>query len=176
MNAGLTNNIAQGQAQRDVGVDDRAEQQRPSTEIDCHGGPVPEVSRPPEATAPLARGGSLYRHATSDGCNHLAGGTLPPPTAVISDSAFKEWLQSDDMKMSMFSLSEEPQQSAPTVVALAAAAPARVFQRLGGTGIRRFRPRGDHQNNPFRGQHYMIFYMIGKLAPNSTYFTRGLVK
>ena len=77
MNAGLANNIAQGQAQRDVGLDDRAEQQRPSTEVDyhgrpisevfgppesvehqrtttemdCHGGPVSEVSGPPEATA-----------------------------------------------------------------------------------------------------------------------------
>ena len=99
VNAGLTNNIVQGQDQRDVGVGDRAEQQRPSTEldyhgrplyevfgppesvehqratteIDCHGGPVSEVSGPPEASAPLARGGSLFRHATSDGFNHLAG-------------------------------------------------------------------------------------------------------
>ena len=30
-------------------------------------------------------------------------------------------------------------------------APPGVFQRLGGAGIRRFRPRGGHQNNPFRG-------------------------
>ena len=91
MNAGLANNIAQGQAQQDVGVGDQAEQQRPSaevdyhgrplsevfgppesvehqratTEIDCHGGTVPEMSGPPEATASLARKGSLYRHATS---------------------------------------------------------------------------------------------------------------
>ena len=57
VNTGLANNIAQGQAQRDVGVDDRAEQQWPTTKIDCHGGPVPEVSGPPEATGPLARGG-----------------------------------------------------------------------------------------------------------------------
>ena len=57
VNARLANNFAQGQAQRDVGVDDRAEQQRPTTETDCHGGPVPELSGPPEATAPLARGG-----------------------------------------------------------------------------------------------------------------------
>ena len=83
VNAGLADNIAQGQAQRDVGVDDRAEQQRPSTEVDyhdrplsevfgppesvehqrattemdCHGGPVSEVSGPPKATASLARGG-----------------------------------------------------------------------------------------------------------------------
>ena len=38
--------------------------------------------------------------------------------------AFEEWLQSDNMEMPMFSLSEGPQQSAPTVVALAATAPA----------------------------------------------------
>ena len=80
VNAGLANNIAQGQAQRYVGVDDRAEQQRPTTEIDCHGGPVPEVFGPPDATAPLARGGSLYRHATSDGCNHLAGPSHRQPS------------------------------------------------------------------------------------------------
>ena len=41
--------------------------------------------------------------------------------------------------------------------------------------MRRFRPRGWHQNNP-RGQDYMIPYMVSKLAPNSTHFTRGLVK
>ena len=99
---GLANSIAQGQAQRDVRVDDRAEQQRPTTEIECHGGPVPEVSGPPEATASLARGG------------------LP----FISDSASEQWLQSDNMEMPMLSPSEGPQQSAPTAVTLAAAAPA----------------------------------------------------
>ena len=51
-----------------------------------------------------------------------------------------------------------------------------VFQRLGGAGIRRFRPRGGHQNTLFRGQDYMIPYMVGKLAPNPTHSTRGLVK
>ena len=50
---GLAHSIAQGQAQRDV-------------EMDCHGGPVSKVSGPPE------RGGSPYRHATSEGCNHQA--------------------------------------------------------------------------------------------------------
>ena len=38
--------------------------------------------------------------------------------------AVEEWLQSDRMGMPMFSLSEGPQQSARTAVALAAAAPA----------------------------------------------------
>ena len=38
--------------------------------------------------------------------------------------AVEEWLQSDNMEMPMFSLSEGPQQSAPTAVALAATAPA----------------------------------------------------
>ena len=36
--------------------------------------------------------------------------------------AVEEWLQSENVEMSMFSLSEGPQQSAPTAVALAAAA------------------------------------------------------
>ena len=99
MNAVLANNIAQGQAQRDVSVDDRAEQQWPSTEVDYHGGPLSEVFGPPESVehqratteidchgGPVSEvsgprrqphrwqeGGSLYRHATSDGCTHLAG-------------------------------------------------------------------------------------------------------
>ena len=51
-------------------------------------------------------------------------GTLSPPTVVISDSAFEEWLQSDNMEMPMFSQSEGPQQLAPTAVTLAAAAPS----------------------------------------------------
>ena len=146
MNAGLANNIAQGQAQQDVGVGDRAEQQLPSTEVDYHdrplpevfgslesvehqrvttdyGEPVPEVSGLPEATASLARG-DLPLQARHQRRLQPPSGTLSPPTTVISDSAFEDWLQSDDMKMSMFSLSEGPQQSVPTVVALAAAAPA----------------------------------------------------
>ena len=65
---------------------------------------------------------ALYRYATSDGCNHLAG--LSPSTVVISDSAFEEWLQSDNMEMPMFSQSERPQQSASTAATLTAAAPA----------------------------------------------------
>ena len=113
VNAGLANNIAQGRAQQDVGVGDRAEQQRPTTEIDCHGGPVPEVSGPPEATAPLARGG-LPLQARHQRRLQPPSGALSQPTVVISDSAFEQWLQSDDMKIPMFSLSEGSQQSAPT--------------------------------------------------------------
>ena len=104
---GLANSIAQGQAQRVV-------------EMDCHGGPVPKVSGPPETTASLARGG------------------LP----FISDSASEQWLQSDNMEMPMFSPSEGPQQSAPTAVTLAAAALAaeamtgiRVFPAVSSKGV-----------------------------------------
>ena len=141
MNAGLANNIAQGQAQRDVGVDDRAEQQRPTMEMDCHGGPVPEVSGPSEATAPLARVGLLLQ-ARHQRRLQPPSGILSPPTTIISDSAFEQWLQSDDMRMPIFSLSEGPQQSAPTVVALAAVAPAseavtgtRVFPAASSKGV-----------------------------------------
>ena len=141
VNAGLANNLAQGQAQRDVGVDDRAEQQRPTTEIDCHGGPVPEVSGPPEAIAPLARGG-LPLQAHRQRRLQPPSGTLSPPTVVISDSVFEEWLKSDNMEMPMFSQSEGPQQSAPTAVTLAAAAPAaepvtgtRVFPAVSSKGV-----------------------------------------
>ena len=80
VNAGLANNIAQGQAQRDVGVDDRAEQQRPTTEIDCHGGPVPELSGPPEATAPLARGGLPLQARRQRRLHHLAGHSHRQPS------------------------------------------------------------------------------------------------
>ena len=107
---GLANSIAQGQSQRDV-------------EIDCHGGPVPEVSGPPEATAPLARGGPPLQ-ARHQRRLQPPSGTLSPPTVVISDSASEQWLQRDNMEMPMFSPSEGPQQSAPTAVTLAAAAPA----------------------------------------------------
>ena len=141
MNAGLANNISQGQAQRDVGVDDRANQQRPTTEIDCHGIPVPEVSGPPEATSPLARGGAPLQ-ARHQRRLRPPSGTLSPPTVVISDSAFEEWLQSDNMEMPMFSQSEGPQQSALTAVTLAAAAPAaeamtgtRVFPAVSPKGV-----------------------------------------
>ena len=108
------------------------EHQRAATEMDYHGGPVSEVSGPPEATASLARGG-LPLQARHQRRLQPPSGTLSPPTAVISDSAFEDWLQSDDMKMSMFSLSEGPQQSAPTVVALAAAAP--VAEAVTGTRV-----------------------------------------
>ena len=122
-------------------MDDRVEQQRPTTEIDCHGGPVLEVSGPPEATAPLARG-RLPLQTRRQRRLHSPSGTLSLPTVVISDSAFEEWLQSDIMEMPMFSQSEVPQQSAPTAVTLAAAAPAaeavtgtRVFPTVPSKGV-----------------------------------------
>ena len=106
---GLANSIAQGQAQRDV-------------EMDCHGGPVSKMSGPPETTASLARGGlplqARHQRRLQPPCR-----TLSPPTVVISDSAFEEWLQSDNIEKPMFSQSEGPHQSAPTEVTLAAAAP-----------------------------------------------------
>ena len=88
---GLTNSIAQGQAQRDV-------------EMDCHGGTVSKVSGPPETTALLARGGPPLQARHQRGLQPPSG-TLSPPAAVISDSAFEEWLQSNEMEMPMFSLS-----------------------------------------------------------------------
>ena len=167
VNGGLSNSIAQGQAQRDVGVDDQeegqqpsteveyrggplsevfgppesVEQQRATTEVDCHGGPVPEMSGPPETTASLAKGGPSLQ-ARHQRRLQPPSGTLSPPTAVISDSAFEERLQSDNKEMPMFSHLEGPQQSAPTAVALAAAAPAaeagtgtRVFPTLSSKGV-----------------------------------------
>ena len=123
------------------GPPELVEHQRATTEIDCHGRPVPEMSGPPEVTASLARGG-LPLKARHQRPLQSPSGTLSPPTAAISDSAFEQWVQSDDMKMPMFSLSEGPQQSAPTAVALAAAAPAaeavtgtRVFPTVWSKGL-----------------------------------------
>ena len=125
---GLANSIAQGQAQRDV-------------EMDCHGGPVSKVSGPPETTTPLARGGPPLQ-ARHQRRLQPPSGTLSLPTVVISDSASEQWLQSDNMEMPMFSPSEGPQQSAPTAVTLAAAAPAaeaatgtRVFPVVSSKGV-----------------------------------------
>ena len=120
------------------GPPESVEQQRATTEVDCHGGPVPEVSGPPEVTASLARGG-LPLQARHQRRLQPPSGNLSTPTAVISHSAFEEWLQSDNMEISMFSLSEGPQQSAPTVVALAAAAEAMtgtcVFPAVSSKGV-----------------------------------------
>ena len=52
------------------GPPESEEQQRTTTEMDCHDGTVSEVSGPRRQPH---RWGSLYRHATSEGCNHLAG-------------------------------------------------------------------------------------------------------
>ena len=125
---GLANSIAQGQAQRDV-------------EMDCHNGSVSKVSGPPETITPLARGGLPLQTRRKRRLQPFSG-TLSPPTAVISDSAFEEWLQSDNIDMPMFSQSDGPQQSAPTAVTLAAAAPAaeavtgtRVFPTVSSKGV-----------------------------------------
>ena len=162
IDGGLSNSITQGQAQRDVGVDDQEEGQRPSTEVehhggplsavfgppesveqqrattevDCHDGPVPEVSGPPEATASLARRGFPLQACHQQRLQPPSG-TLSPPTAVISDSAFEEWLQSDNMEMAMFSLSEGPQQSALAATAPAAEAVTgtRVFPAVSSKGV-----------------------------------------
>ena len=107
---GLANSIAQVQAQRDV-------------EMDCHGGPVSKVSGPPETAASLARGGppSQARHQR---WLQPPSGTLSPPTAVISDSAFEEWLQSSEVEIPMFSLSKGQRQQPPNFAASVGGAPA----------------------------------------------------
>ena len=107
---GLANSIAQGQAQRDV-------------EMDCHGGPVSKVSGPPEATASLTREGSPLQ-ARHQRRLQPPSGTLSMPTAVISDSAFEEWLQSHKTEMPMFSLSKGQRQQPPNSAASVGGAPA----------------------------------------------------
>ena len=107
---GLANSIAQGQAQRDV-------------EMDCHGRPVSKVSGPPEITASLARGGPPLQARHQQGLQPPSG-TLSPPAAVISDSAFEECLQSNEMEMPMFSLSKGQRQQLPDSAASVGGAPA----------------------------------------------------
>ena len=100
---GLANSIAQGQAQRDV-------------EMDCHGGPVSKVSGPLETTASLAIGGGALQARHQRGLQPPSG-TLSPPAAVISDSAFEERLQSNEMEMPMFSPSKGQRQQPPNSAA-----------------------------------------------------------
>ena len=101
---GLAHSIAQGQAQRDV-------------EMDCHGGPVSKVSGPPE------RGGPPLQARHQRGLQPPSE-TLSPPAAVISDSASEECLQSNEMKMPMFSLSKGQRQQPPNSAASVRGAPA----------------------------------------------------
>ena len=91
--------------------------------MDCHGGAVSKVSGPPETTASLAREGPLLqtRHQRR---LQPPSGTLSPPTAVISDSAFEEWLQSNKMEMPMFSLSKGQRYQPPNSAASVGGAPA----------------------------------------------------
>ena len=101
---GLAHSIAQGQAQRDV-------------EMDCHVGPVSKVSGPPE------RGGPPLQARHQRGLQPPSV-TLSPPAAVISDSASEECLQSNEMKMPMFSLSKGQRQQSPNSAASVRGAPA----------------------------------------------------
>ena len=91
--------------------------------MDCHGGPVSQVSGPPETIASLARGGGPLQ-ARHQRRLQPPSGTLSPPTAVFSDSAFEEWLQSNEMEMPMFSLSKGQRQQPPNSAASVGGAPA----------------------------------------------------
>ena len=91
------------------GLPGSVEQQRATTEVDCHGGPTPEVSGPPKATIIVGKRGAPFTGTHPATAATIYSETLSPPTAVISDSTFEEWLQSDNMEMLMFFQSEEPQ-------------------------------------------------------------------
>ena len=107
---GLENSIAQGQAQRGVGMD-------------CHGGPASKVSGAPETTASLLRGGGPLQ-ARHQRRLQPPSGTLSPTTAVISDTAFEERLQSNEMEMPMFSLSKGQRPQTPNPAASVEGTPA----------------------------------------------------
>ena len=101
---GLAHSITQGRAQRGV-------------EMGCHGGPVSKVSGPPE------RGGPPLQARHQRGLQPPSE-TLSPPAAVITDSASEECLQSNEMKMPMFSLSKGQRQQSPNSAASVRGAPA----------------------------------------------------
>ena len=101
---GLAHSITQGRAQRGV-------------EMGCHGGPVSKVPGPPE------RGGPPLQARHQRGLQPPSE-TLSPPAAVISDSASEECLQSNEMKMPMFSLSKGQRQQSPNSAASVRGAPA----------------------------------------------------
>ena len=93
-----------------------------------HNGGVVETSGAP---------GGGGRGDGEDGSGLLSGTFLGGDGGAV-----EEWLQLDNMEMPMFSLSEGPQQSAPTAVALPAAAPAaeavtdtRVFPAVSSKGV-----------------------------------------
>ena len=106
----LANSIAQGKAQRDV-------------EMDCHGGSASKVSGAPETTVSLAKGGGALQ-ARHQRRLQPPSGTLSPPTAVISDSAFEERLQSNEMEMPLFSLSKGQRPQTPNSAASVEGTPA----------------------------------------------------
>ena len=91
--------------------------------MDCHGGPVSKVSGPPETIASLTRGGPPLQARHQRGLQPPSG-THSPPAAVISDSAFEEWLQSNEMEMPMFSLSKGQRQQPLNSAASVGGAPA----------------------------------------------------
>ena len=65
-----------------------------------------------------SRGGGIHQHQRSF---HV----FPPARQAQQQQPLEEWRRSENMEMSMFSLSEEgPQQSEPTAVAFSATAPA----------------------------------------------------
>ena len=123
---GLANSIAQGKAQRDV-------------EMDRHGGPVSKVSGPPETTSSLARGEPPLQARHQRGLQPPSG-TLSPPAAVISDSAFQEWLQSNEMEMPMFSLSKGAAAAATELrcISWGGARVVSCSSGIGGTGYQRY--------------------------------------
>ena len=85
--------------------------------------PVAKVSGPPETTSSLPRGGPPLQARHQRGLQPPSG-TLSPPAAVISDSPFEEWLQSNEMEMPMVSLSKGQRQQPPNSAASVGGAPA----------------------------------------------------
>ena len=74
---------------------------------------MPQQQQPQQRS----RGGGIHQHQRSF---HV----FPPTRQAQRQQPLEEWRRSENMEMSIFSLSEGPQQSEPTAVAFAATAPA----------------------------------------------------
>ena len=114
-----------------------------------------------------ARGSRRLRASASLASDHfrLFGPRLPTDPPLLAPAKVSSWSTSLDVlgwtidtvamvisltsaKLLQLSLLLEAR---PPARAVASEYELRVFQRLGGSRIRRFRPRGGHQNNPLRG-------------------------
>ena len=97
--------------------------QRRDDHMVSRGGGMPRQLQQPQQRS---RSGGIHQHQRSF---HV----FPPARQAQQQQPLEEWRRSENMKTSMFSLSEGPQQSEPTAVAFAAT--ARAAEAVTGTSV-----------------------------------------